>query len=140
MTSLTSFSKHFQLFSFITYFCLAVFKDFRYFILFVLLIRFSFVSAQVPQEEKKLVRIAKEVWVGATLHSNGFGFNFNRSKFRSAAFLAANWMLYPPIANRCAIAMDILLLAPKISMLPVVTGPTSLTVKNKRSYCSYFCP
>tara|TARA_B100000963_G_scaffold320794_1_gene303596 strand:+ start:135 stop:887 length:753 start_codon:yes stop_codon:yes gene_type:complete len=57
--------------------------DTKYFILFILLIRSSFIFAQVPQEEKKLVRIAKEVWVGATLHSNGFGFSFNKSKFKT---------------------------------------------------------
>ena len=83
MISLTSFSKHFKLISYNPYFCLTVVKDIRYFILFILLTRFSIVFAQIPQEEKKLVRIAKEVWVGATLHSNGFGFNFNQSKFRT---------------------------------------------------------
>jgi hypothetical protein len=39
--------------------------------------------SQTPQQEEKLVRIAKEVWVGATLHSSGFGVNFNVAKFKT---------------------------------------------------------
>ena len=58
-------------------------KDTKYIVLILLIIKCGFVSAQLPQEEKKLVRIAKEVWVGATLHSNGIGFNFNQSKFKT---------------------------------------------------------
>jgi len=47
---------------------------------------FSFLSpciAQLPQEEEMMVRISKEIWVGATIHTNGFGLNYNVAKFKT---------------------------------------------------------
>ena len=51
--------------------------------LFTLTLNSSLVFSQTPQIEEKLVRIAKEVWVGASLHSSGFGLNFNVAKFKT---------------------------------------------------------
>ncbi len=42
--------------------------------------------SQIPQEEEKLVRISKEVWVGVTAHTDGLGFNFNVAKFKTYKF------------------------------------------------------
>ncbi len=39
--------------------------------------------SQRPQEEEKLVRISKEVWVGVTAHTDGFGLNYNTAKFKT---------------------------------------------------------
>lgn len=41
------------------------------------------VFSQIPQEEKKMVRITKEVWVGVSAHSSGLGLNLNIAKFKT---------------------------------------------------------
>ena len=43
----------------------------------------SSLFSQRPQEEEKLVRISKEVWVGVTAHTDGFGLNYNTAKFKT---------------------------------------------------------
>ncbi len=52
-----------------------------------LLIIFQIFSAsvisQVPVNEKLMVRISKEIWLGATVHSSGFAFNYGMSKFKT---------------------------------------------------------
>jgi hypothetical protein len=52
--------------------------------IFLLAIAYSnFFLAQLPQEEKMMVRITKEVWIGGMLHTNGMGMNFNTAKFKT---------------------------------------------------------
>lgn len=52
-----------------------------------LLLIFQLFSAsmfsQVPVNEKLMVRITKEIWLGATVHSSGFGLNYGMSKFKT---------------------------------------------------------
>ena len=53
----------------------------------ILLIFFQSLSAsmfsQVPVNEKLMVRITKEIWLGATVHSSGFALNYGMSKFKT---------------------------------------------------------
>ena len=60
-----------------------MFRGPKYSILTISIFLSSFLLAQIPQEEKNLVRISKEVWLGATLHSSGIGLNFNVAKFKT---------------------------------------------------------
>ena len=39
--------------------------------------------SQLPQEESLQVRGSKEVWLGAVVHSNGFGVNLDVAKFKT---------------------------------------------------------
>ena len=39
--------------------------------------------SQVPVNEKLMVRITKEIWLGATVHSSGFALNYGMSKFKT---------------------------------------------------------
>lgn len=52
-----------------------------------LLLIFQLFSAsmfsQVPVNEKLMVRITKEIWLGATVHSSGFALNYGMSKFKT---------------------------------------------------------
>ena len=52
-----------------------------------LLIIFQTLSAsmfsQVPVNEKLMLRITKEIWLGATVHSSGFALNYGMSKFKT---------------------------------------------------------
>lgn len=57
--------------------------DSKYYFLIPFVFLGIFCSAQIPQEEKNLIRISKEVWLGATLHSNGIGVNFDVAKFKT---------------------------------------------------------
>ena len=41
------------------------------------------VFSQVPVNEKLMVRINKEIWVGGTIHSAGLGLNYGVSKFQT---------------------------------------------------------
>ena len=41
------------------------------------------VISQVPVNEKLMVRISKEIWLGATVHSSGFALNYGMSKFKT---------------------------------------------------------
>jgi len=41
------------------------------------------VTSQVPVNEKLMVRISKEIWLGATVHSSGFALNYGMSKFKT---------------------------------------------------------
>ena len=41
------------------------------------------VISQVPVNEKLKVRISKEIWLGATVHSSGFALNYGMSKFKT---------------------------------------------------------
>ena len=41
------------------------------------------VISQVPVSEKLMVRISKEIWLGATVHSRGFALNYGISKFKT---------------------------------------------------------
>lgn len=43
----------------------------------------NFLMAQLPQEEKMMVRISKEVWIGGMLHTNGLGLSYNSAKFKT---------------------------------------------------------
>jgi hypothetical protein len=36
------------------------------------------VFSQVPVNEKLMVRISKEIWLGGTVHSSGFALNYGR--------------------------------------------------------------
>ena len=38
---------------------------------------------QLPNEESLQVRVSKEVWLGAVIHSNGFGLNLDVAKFKT---------------------------------------------------------
>lgn len=51
-----------------------------YFIFFHLFL-ITICHSQVPQEDKMMVRIVKETWIGAVLQSNGLGLNYSTSKF-----------------------------------------------------------
>ena len=42
----------------------------------------SFFS-QTPVNEKLMMRISKEIWLGGTVHSSGFALNYGMSKFRT---------------------------------------------------------
>ena len=55
------------------------------FIFFIILTKTNVLS-QLPQEEKMLVRISKEVWLGVTAHTKGLGLNFNIAKFKTYKF------------------------------------------------------
>lgn len=52
-----------------------------------LLLIFQLFSAsmfsQVPVNEKLMVRITKEIWLGATVHTRGFALNYGMSKFKT---------------------------------------------------------
>lgn len=52
-----------------------------------LLLIFQLFSAsmfsQIPVNEKLMVRITKEIWLGATVHSSGFALNYGMSKFKT---------------------------------------------------------
>ena len=39
--------------------------------------------SQVPVNEKLMVRISKEIWVGGTVHSSGLALNYGMSKFKT---------------------------------------------------------
>ena len=39
--------------------------------------------SQLPQKETMQVRVSKEVWLGAIVHSNGFGINLDVAKFKT---------------------------------------------------------
>ena len=55
-------------------------------ILFLVLISQTFsysVFSQVPVNEKLMVRISKEIWLGGTVHSSGFALNYGMSKFKT---------------------------------------------------------
>ena len=39
--------------------------------------------SQLPQEESLQVRVSKEVWLGAVVHSNGLGVNLDVAKFKT---------------------------------------------------------
>ena len=41
------------------------------------------VFSQVPVNEKLMVRISKEIWLGGTVHSSGFALNYGVSKFKT---------------------------------------------------------
>ena len=41
------------------------------------------VFSQVPVNEKLMVRISKEIWLGGTVHSRGFALNYGMSKFKT---------------------------------------------------------
>ena len=41
------------------------------------------VFSQVPVNEKLMVRISKEIWLGGTVHSSGFALNYGTSKFKT---------------------------------------------------------
>lgn len=59
---------------------------FRIAILISLLITQTFSASmfsQVPVNEKLMVRISKEIWLGATVHSSGFALNYGMSKFKT---------------------------------------------------------
>ena len=59
---------------------------FRIAILISLLITQTFSASmfsQVPINEKLMVRISKEIWLGATVHSSGFALNYGVSKFKT---------------------------------------------------------
>ena len=45
---------------------------------------FLFVNiyCQIPQEDKMLVRISKEAWLGGVIHTNGLGINYTNAKFK----------------------------------------------------------
>ena len=53
----------------------------------ILLLIFQSLSAsmfsQAPVNEKLMVRITKEIWLGATVHSSGFALNYGMSKFKT---------------------------------------------------------
>ena len=42
------------------------------------------IFSQVPVNEKLMVRITKEIWLGATVHSSGFALNYGMSKFKTS--------------------------------------------------------
>ncbi len=42
------------------------------------------IFSQVPVNEKLLVRITKEIWLGATVHSSGFALNYGMSNFKTS--------------------------------------------------------
>ena len=41
------------------------------------------ILSQVPANEKLMVRISKEIWLGGTVHSSGFALNYGMSKFKT---------------------------------------------------------
>ena len=54
----------------------------------ILHILFNFLTvicsySQLPNEESLQVRVSKEVWLGAVVHSNGFGVNLDVAKFKT---------------------------------------------------------
>jgi hypothetical protein len=59
---------------------------FRIAVIFLLVIFQTFsvsVFSQVPVNEKLMVRISKEIWLGGTVHSSGFALNYGMSKFKN---------------------------------------------------------
>ena len=54
-------------------------------IFFFFLIQFSFLNyySQIPAVQVNEARFTKEVWGGIIMHSQGFGLNFNYSKFKT---------------------------------------------------------
>lgn len=56
---------------------------YTFILLFFLQFFFLELSAQLPAEQINQARFTKEVWGGFIMHSQGFGLNFNYSKFKT---------------------------------------------------------